>query len=315
MLRDDRAHPPPTSNLKVVRYAEGWGYSAREWEAALSAIDWRYAGGGAEPLKFGDKGSVWRARLGLGGREHDCVVKVEPLRPLQSWLRWTKPHRQWRGARWCNENGIPAVPGVAVLMGGSPSREVLIMLHHEAPTALEYLLRHLGSPSHERRLVAALSILYATLNKLDAANHDGKLSNVLVLDADPHQALATMLVDTVAIERPWIRDDLPQWLRLPSAPIMEDFEFLTMLMLEPLGCGVPIRRALLMRALAEFAAACSRVGYGYRRDRRADWRSFVRYAWGMVQDELKSHGDPTPKHNPLQKPVLPPRPSAPPRSI
>lgn len=307
---------PPSSSLRVVRYAEGFGYSAQQWEAALAPIDW-FAGPEHEqpqPLKHGRKGSVWRATLRLGpaktARTIDCVLKVEPLatawKRAKALIRQTKAHRQWRGATRLRQAGAQSSQPLAVLR--NHAAEILVLEYLDAPTALEYLRDIVGQPSRERELADALARHHAALWQHDAAHADAKPSNFLV--RRDNSGVRVVAIDTLDITKP-SRRPRGNW-----QPDADDTQALLDLYLEPAGCGIELRATLClraMRAIAQTEPARAKWGIG---DRDL-WRQSRNNVWHELAAAITAHGDPTPADNPLEQPDLPPRsplPPVPPRS-
>lgn len=298
---------PPTDNLRVVKYAAGWGYSAAEWERALRAIDWTkpHAEGGPERLKIRDlpggsrDASVWRATLTLGPRSHEqrheVVLKVEPLgsvrKKVQALLRRTKAFRQWRGAAFLARHGVRAAAPLAVLRSGSGGPcETLVLESVPGPTLLERITAHPALP--ERRALAAALVEYLiALWRADAWNADGKPSNLIATPGDGHLRIA--VVDTVAI----------RYERIKSWDFIDDYEQAVMLrdlILEPTGVGATPSATDMMRVFVLIARGHWAAPGGYRIDRHA-WRKERNEWWRDIARMVVQHGDPTPKHDPLAR--------------
>ena len=279
-------HLPPTRNLKVVRYAEGFGFSAVEWEEALAAIDWRRD---AEPLKAGRKGSVWRATVRLGGRAHDCVLKVEPLggvwKRAKALLRMTKAWRQWKGAELLRRAEVGSATPLVVLR--TSDAELLALRHAAGPTLLEVLNE--GSIEY-RSAVAIAEQLAVTMSRMwrhHLVNRDPKPSNIVRCASG-----GLVFIDTVAI-----RQD--RQTRTDHLPSEEDVvEMLSKLVIEPTGCGCPPPRTLCLRVLHAMHRHGLVFGSGSP-------RQHARALWESVLEDIAFHGDPTPADDPLARPDVP----------
>lgn len=287
-------HVPPTENLKVVRHAEGFGHSAREWESALSAVDWLEAAhqrGAGRAIKFGRKGSVWRAPLALGSgkgaRTVACVLKVEPLGSV--WKRtkalfgWTKAARQWRGAETLERYRISAATCLAVLR--SPEAELLVLAHHAGETLLERMAKPMPI-AEERALVALVAGHFSAQWRAGVWLEDPKPSNLLI---DPTAGTGVRVLDTVGAGH----DDDDGFDVLESA-----LDTLTLMYVEPLGCRIPPRRALRMRYLK----AMPRLPFGKKHDSARQQRKL---AWREAARSVALHVDPTPENDPLAPPPPP----------
>lgn len=295
---------PPCANLRVVRYAPGWGYGAAEWERALGAIDWSrpHAEGGPQRLKIREQpdgsrdASVWRATLTLGPRSreqrHDVVLKVEPLdslkKKLQALVRRTKAFRQWRGAK-----ELDAIKSLRVAMPAAVLRtsdfETLVLEHIPGPTLLDLAA---GDPlpiAVERELAAEFSGELGRLTMLGKGGADLKGSNIVVtgLDGTPGARPRIALLDTLDVRR------------------VHRVNMLFPMVAELVGTGHLPRRATLMRFthafIREFAnrepAAPSEGQPGHAEWTRAERRAL----WRDIGGALRAHGDPTPKHDPLAR--------------
>lgn len=312
--------PPPTENLRVVKYAQGWGYAASEWERALSEIDWTkpHAQGGPERLKIktlpdGTKdATVWRATLTLGKREHEVVLKVEPLdsigKQIQSLLRRTKSFRQWRMAKLLEHEEVPAAQPLAVIRGGnSPQREVLFLESVPGPTVLEAIASS-PTPDARRKTARAVAQYLRDLESGNLWNADSKPSNLIV--DQKAQPWRIVLVDTVAIRRepaysrknPFADGSLKTRMCLVSGGKQR---MLRDLVLESMGTGMKLTRTDLMRVLTH---SCIDHFGSSSAERPWDdlweplqWRRDRRLIWDAVARLIDEHGDPSPKDDPLAR--------------
>lgn len=290
---------PPTRSLRVVKYAPGWGYAAIEWERALAAIDWTrpHADGGPERLKIktlpdGTKdATVWRATLTLGKREHQVVLKVQPLdsvrQRVQSWLGRTRAFRQWRGTELLARANVSHAPCRAILRASSRGGvgEILVLPAIEGPTLLE-LLRDGVPPGRAGDLAYALANVFENLDGAGMCNPDAKPSNLIAV------GLGTPDPDFVTVDADAVRKG-----RTETHPLLP-------LVLEPMGVGLlpsPQMRARVLREwLREHAMTAIHTGAKQLPD-RADQRRLFREHWCRVEREAAAHGDPTPKDDPLAR--------------
>jgi len=270
--------PSPARNLTVVRYAQGWGFAAAEWERALARA--------TEPVclkRFPDgECRVWRTMLSLGHTQREVVVKLQPLgswrKLIQSWLGLSQHARQWRGAERLAAKGFRAARGRVLLRGENDTGPVELLVLESLPgrTVLEHFAQDL-SLREQRALARALGRHAAAMTNAGLANRDSKPSNLIVdWTGDPP---AVAVVDTVAI-RPIGTG--PEPARRALIRMLRD------LLLEPIGCGVRIRQTDMMRALR---ATTDAQGRAWKRHRTAVWRE--------VSDRIAAHGDATPIDRPL----------------
>jgi hypothetical protein len=100
-------------------------------------------------------------------------------------------------------------------------------------------------------------------------------------ERDEQRGPVLALIDPVGVRRDW-----------SGARAGDRWEMMAKLYIEALGCGVPPRRSLCMRALV--AVISDEFTDGAERDRR------LRESWKRCRSLVESHGDPTPKTNPLE---------------
>ncbi len=276
---------PPTRQLSVVRYAQGWGYAAREWAVALDQVHWGSTDNDSATCLKGtanDRATVWRSTIKLGHRPTAIVLKVETLTNWRavvgSYLGLTKAHRQWRGSRRLRNHGIAAARGCALLRGRDDSGlcEALVLEYIADQTLLEQLARPDLSISMQHKLARAVGRYLARMHLNHLVNRDSKPSNLMVQWNDGEPKLT--VIDTVAISRERPADHDRSLERM-----MRD------LLLEPIGCGYAPRRSIMMRALRQCA-----VRLGVRS--QPDW---CKARWERVSALIAEHGDPTPRDNPL----------------
>lgn len=285
------------TDLRVVRYAESWGYAAGEWARAIASA------GDVRPLKqrTTDDGEAWvsvcRAELPLGATRartepRAVVIKIERLssvrKRVQALFRKTKAHRQWRGALIAQHAGVRAAQALAVLHGrDAAGRHVELLVLEAIPgkTLLEHMDEVARSVSplsvrEQHRLAEAVGRFYVNAI-IAAANGDPKPSNVIVLnDAAEHDDVLSRFafVDTTDVQA---TKGSPDW-------------SLAMVQIESLGCRCPVRIGLRMRALRAFAAE--------RKASAHDTRPLRTHMRGLIQTLTEIVGrehDHTPKDDPL----------------
>jgi len=278
---------PPCDELRVVRYADRWGFAARQWQQAIRAVDWdrRDAEPAVRRLKIRADGdcTVWRTHLTLDGQPREVVLKTAELPTLikqaQSWLGLSKSFRQWRGAELLNAHGIHAARGLAILRGRRDEHllEMLVVEPLDGPTVLQLLTADDLGVRQQHALARAVGSLFAELIKAGIRVRDPKPSNIIVTGwKDGTPALA--LVDTVDV------------VRAEMEPLA-----ITKAYFEPAGLGCTPRRTLLYRALR---AMCD-AGPAQTQPGSIPPRQRVRALWDWASAEMARHGDPTPTDNPL----------------
>ncbi|MCL4221129.1 MAG: hypothetical protein KJZ65_07140 [Phycisphaerales bacterium] len=276
---------PAAEELAVVRYAEGWGYSAREWQTALRQVDWVNpdAPRGARRLKIRRDGDcrVWQMRLLVGEHERDVVLKVEPLPTpwalVRSWLGLTRHARQWHGAELLIARGFQAARPLAILRtGAATSRcEVLIIEWIAGQSVLE--LMGPGLPVKDQHALAgAVGRLFARFQHQGLVVRDPKPSNLIVTGWHP---LSLALVDTVDVRR----------------GSMDPLD-ITKAYFEPTGIGLKPRRTLMARALFALVDGCADSNAPRPHDRRQR----VRRLWARASERVSRHGSATPADHPLR---------------
>lgn len=276
---------PASDELAVVRYAEGWGYSARQWQSALCQVDWTDpdAPRGARRLKIRRDGDcrVWRARLRLGEHEREVVLKVEPLTTpwalIRSWMGRTRHARQWHGAELLIARGFHAARPLAILRTGTPTArcEVLVIEWIAGQSVLEHLAS--GLPvKRQHALARAVGRLFARFQHQGLIVRDPKPSNLIVTSWQP---LHLALVDTVDVRR----------------GAMDPLD-ITKAYFEPASVGLRPRRALLARALIALVDGCA----DSNAPRPHDHRPRVHRLWTQAGERVRRHGDARPEDDPLQ---------------
>ncbi|MBK7406511.1 MAG: hypothetical protein IPJ41_18430 [Phycisphaerales bacterium] len=256
---------PPRHNLRIV--------------AASTPGDWA-ADTDATLLKSHGGGSVWRTTL--AGRE--CVVKclrVGSVRQrLGCLLHATPAWRHWRNARWLREHGFSTGEPLAVLHAeetdGGGAFECLVLQYLPGRSVLDLLASGDLGPRERRHLAGAVGRLAARMSREGRFNRDAKPSNLIVTSL--HETGAHLAVIDCADLRPCRVGDHAVVARMLASA-----------MLEPMGCGVVIPLTMRARCIAAAAEAL---------DPR-DARAIARSLWRRTREIVASHGDPTPRENPL----------------
>lgn len=273
--------PSPVSPLRSRRAAPG--IDADAWSAALAALD----PATLTTLKEDASTAVLAGTL-LG---EPVVLKAwrltAPVARLRAHLGLSRAHRQWHGAALLVRHALPTAAPIALLFDtrDAPPAEWLILPRLTGPTLLDLLAVIHADPRAvparaQHALARALGEQLHRFSAVGLFNRDHKPSNLIITTppaGEPH------VIDTVAI-RPVRSGDWRPLRRM-----------LTSLMLEPLGCRVPPRRALRLRVLATLIAAQSPA---LPRDLR---RQALRGAWQSITRLIEAHGDPTPKVDPLNR--------------
>jgi tRNA A-37 threonylcarbamoyl transferase component Bud32 len=276
------------ARTRIQRLAPAEQPRREAWLAALTEFD----PSGATRLKQDAGTAVYRARL-MG---RDVVVKSwqvrGPLSRLKALVRHSRADRHWRGAGWLTAQGIPTAPVLVLASAGN--RQILVMEALPGKTVLQHLADRDLMPRQEHAVAAALGRQIAALMARGRSNHDPKPSNQIVTGVSGEIATVA-LIDCVAV-RPIVWFDSE-----------EPIPMLAKLLIEAIGCGVPPRRALRMRALRAYWDALGHL-------RPASATPFTRaarnHAWMEVAAFITNHGDPTPLVPPLpavQASPAPPR--------
>lgn len=250
---------------------------------------------------------------------------ASPLDHLKALFRQSRLWRQYRNARWLIDHRLPTAQPLAMLSLRDhphlPAGTYLAMHALDGQTLLDHLAHIARLPAitvgdavrAQHALADAAGALVANLLRAQPPkarpryNRDHKPSNLIVTAISPdHAELA--IIDTVAI------DPHPA-LSHPTLPLRR---MLFALIVEPLGCGVLPRRALLMRGLYAYLRREWAIDPGFPsmsqppRDQPPvalsgltfdQWaRDSVRSLWPAILQTLQAHGDPRPRINPLQNP-------------
>lgn len=251
------------------------------------------------------EGNSFVARAELEGVA--LVVKSRELATIRerakNLLRASRGFRQWRGARRLQRAGIPVARPIALLTQHGVAqtesaadarahslawpREWLLLEEAPGKTLLHHLADRDLSVRDEHALARAVGVQVGAMLRANVCNRDHKPSN-LIVTLDEGVPIVT-LIDTVGIRR---RGNPGEMARM-----------LATLLIEPIGVGVPPRSAVAYRVLRDACAAwlehtLARPLGAAKGDKKA-LRSMVRSMARRVDQYIRTHGDPTPKVNPL----------------
>jgi tRNA A-37 threonylcarbamoyl transferase component Bud32 len=268
--------------IRIRKIAPEEAPRREEWARALAEFE----PAGATPLKQDSGGGVYCKTM----LDEDVVVKVWRHRSvgprMKAALRQSPAERHWRNAAWLRQHGIATAQPLVLAIDHSRASIVLIMKRVVGRTLLEHLAEGLP-PKREWPMARAVGRMLHRLEAAGRYNRDSKPSNLMVLRPDdPTPEIA--IIDCVAIRR------LPPlwWAPLRIAKMHSS------LILEPTGCGCPPRRTQILRVLvAKLEAAGAVLDRKFWRD---NWvKEWLGGEWNEAGAIIQSHGDPTPKVNPL----------------
>ncbi|MBC7835743.1 MAG: hypothetical protein H7Y88_11685 [Phycisphaerales bacterium] len=272
--------------MKLIRIASG--ESRDEWAKFTGAIG---PGPTPELMLAKQEAGDWVALGTAGGAR--VVIKHRRLHGLfdvaRTWFGLGRLARQWRGAATLTRLGLVTPRPLA--LGVSRTAEVLVMEHAGGESLLKLMAGQTTRPHavrDEHRIAERLGEAIARLTALGWFNRDFKPSNILI--ADPIEDPVVVQIDTVGIRRTQSRTGLyrPRGGRRGAPRRM-----LASLYMEPLGCGFPPRRALLMRGLTAYTNSAL-VGI------TPDLIRAARHSiWRLLDEEIARHGDPTPRTPPI----------------
>ncbi len=251
----------------ITRRAEpGPGRGLGDWGEALAGLDLA----AARLVKAEGGTAVYFAEL-LG---QAVVLKRWTLRSradaVKAFVHASRAERHWRGSERLIDLGIPTAHCLAIIdQGKGRTRERwLIMQRLPGRSALAHLASADLPTRTQHALARELAHHFTSLRHAGVVNRDPKPSNLIVTSTDAEVACIAM-IDCVAIRRGGRR----RWLRS-----------MAMLAIEPLGCGVPIRRGLIARFIATVEA-------GGKGERLKLWR--------QLGEIVRGHGSAVPRVDPL----------------
>ncbi|MEM1071585.1 MAG: hypothetical protein AAGH71_02010 [Planctomycetota bacterium] len=251
----------------------GEGESRSAWAAALADRPWE----SGTLVKQDGARAVWRATV-LGS---SVSVKVRPVSRLRVALGSTDFGRSVRAAKQLERIGIETAPVFAhAVVGGE---QVLVNAWLEGPTLLEIFAEGPGEARTD--LVRAVGTLIGTQLRHALFNRDHKPSNLIVTD---RATRSLAMVDVGGVRRIGFATSTT-WYRLAA-------RMGASICLEPSGVGYGLSeeemRVLVDAVVIEAATVWSGAN-------AASMREGVRRELDRI---LASHGDPTPRINPLEPP-------------
>jgi tRNA A-37 threonylcarbamoyl transferase component Bud32 len=270
---------PGPGRVQIVKVAAG--EDAAAWATALAALEIS----AARVLKDDAGAGVYSAEV-LGRR---VVLKWRALSGvdrLKALLGAGRALRHWRGALWLEARGIRTARCFAIARDAGGTREWLAMEELAGETLLEVLAEG-HSVKEQHALAREVGRVLGAIEAGGRANRDSKPSNLFVLDGPGNKWPRIAVIDCIAV-RP-----LPLVGRARALARMH-----ASAVIEPMGCGIAIRRALLMSGLLATFSPMTRARRRDERNRR----------WLAVRRIVEGHGDPTPRVNPLAGMPPPPRP-------
>jgi hypothetical protein len=266
----------------MLRWQATWtsdGAQRQQWERQASSADFHTQ---ARILKSEDGRLVLRGTM-LG---REVVVKHWPIdhtaQRLKAWIGASQAQRHWRAARRLAAAGIPTARPLAVLRGGTHKGgggfERLIMEALPGRTLLDCAADATVPTRTQHRLAWAAGQLVRQLATAGFFNRDCKPSNIMVVDLERKSPIEVQpeqlsLIDCVGVRCTLLR-----------AGKLE--RMLASLLIEPLGCAIPPRRALMMRCLLAATAGN---------------RPAARQLWPAIRAIILTHGDPRPRISPLRQ--------------
>lgn len=235
----------------------------------------------------------------------EVVVKwwsiAGPLDSLRVAMGRGRADRHVAGTKLLLDAGI-AAPRVHALVNhrhGAARGQLIVMQRLPGKTLLQHLADGGLSVRRQHALARAAGRLVQALCDSNLHNRDGKPSNIIVTSVSDQDATLAF-IDTAGVRR--CRLGPP-----PSAIMLKN------LLVEPLGCGVLPRRALIMRGYRwdkpaldaapaqaddEFDEQFDERGPRYVREESIMNR---RVDWDLIARHIREHGDPRPRINPLSK--------------
>lgn len=193
--------------------------------------------------------------------------------------------KHWRGAALLAAKRIPTASPIALATAAVDGVrcELLVLEHLSGPTLLERMKRIRESPGSGVRAQHALARAVAeqvfAMTSRGVSNRDHKPSNLIVTGA-----AAVAVIDCVGV-------------RSSGGDALREF---AALVIEPLGCGVLPRRALLCRTLRTYAEREAQPDRAAPGGREADEpRSAAKARWRALERLVARHGDPRPRTDPL----------------
>ncbi|MEO0631964.1 MAG: hypothetical protein AAFY46_14755 [Planctomycetota bacterium] len=260
----------------------GEGESRQAWKEALADRPWE---SGTLIKKDGER-EVWQARV-LGSV---VSMKVRPAERIRAWLGTTDFARSVRATGWLLHKGFETP---AVLARGVVGRhELLINEWVDGPTLLR-LLADAGDVARRRDLFEAAGRLIGRLWRSGLVNRDHKPSNLVLRSRSldhPH------LLDVGGIRKRSRDDEIKEALRYRG-----EYRMIARMcasqVIEPRGVGIDVSPGdieLLVSTVFRVETQSSAIPQTYP--------NLAREVLRDVNALIESHGDATPKINPLDPP-------------
>ena len=269
------------SRVRIRRAAAGEDPS--NWARALESPDWLAH---STPLKVDGPSWVRLATTAHDGRP--VVIKCRPTTSISERIkaltRTSRGDRHWNGARWLADNDFDTATPLLLADATIDARrcELLITEYIPARTLLEHLAAADLPPRDEHAIARELATMTSRMLAKGRYNRDAKPSNLLIARR-PDGTPRIVVIDTVAIRRGDGKS------RRSVAPLI----------LEAIGTGCEPRRALKARFIHELVRqTLARHALDNASDSAR--RAAVRLAWRIIEDDVRRHGDPRPRVNPLQ---------------
>ncbi len=286
--------------VRIKSIAGAEGVSAAEWAAALEAFE--PAQGRVIKVDGDGDSGVFAARLA----SREVVVKVRAMSSAWDRLRHateiSQAARQWRGTAALTQAGVAAARCLVLARGeaASGSVELLVMERLSGEHVLQHLADGDLTLAQERAVSAAIGRGIAAMQSAGLFNGDHKPSNLIVMETGTgagllegdDKAAQVVIVDTVAIRRVGIAGRGKALTRMLAASVIE-----------PLGCGVHVRRTLWRRGLrGVLRASWDAQGGGPEDEAEFDaWeRGSAKAIWRAVAQIVSRHPIGPPKVDPLR---------------
>jgi tRNA A-37 threonylcarbamoyl transferase component Bud32 len=268
---------PPTSRVRVRVFGDSeaaGGVGAKARTIARAVCDAGFVAG-ARVIKADGRTSVYSAEVAGYG----VVVKTLALDRLKdrfgSRFRSTRLWRQATGIARVRRCRVPAATAYALVRGVNADGqrvEALIMERVEGPTLLRAASERSLDSRATRLLLDRLGHDIGAMASAGVFNRDHKPSNIILSRSEDGSPLP-VLIDTADIRR---RSRDQAMVRM-----------LAKLLIETIGTSVATSAREQVR-LARSAAD------------GASWEHGLRELIDAVRQEIESHGDPTPRHDPFE---------------
>jgi tRNA A-37 threonylcarbamoyl transferase component Bud32 len=266
----------PTSRVRVMipSFAVGTEVAGAKARSIARAVCAESFGASARVIKSDDRTTV------LVGEAAGYPVVVKTLAldravdRLRSVARLTRHWRQARGAVAVAEAGLRVAKAYAIVRGVDPSGhrvEALVLERIEGPTLLRVASERVLKPDDRRLLLDRVGEGVGKLVRAGRFNRDHKPSNIIVA-TDEGGRPVPVLIDTSDIRRARGSGSLD--------------EMLAKLLIEALGASITVAPRDQLR-VARGALKSS----AQRRE--------LRDVLASIEGIIASHGDPTPKDDPL----------------